>query len=748
MKKIYGTLLLIGGIAFGQNTPIDSIKQNDSINQLNEAVIIGKKEKMLPGSGEVITKKELEKLNQPDINKVLRTVPGVNVRDEEGFGLRPNIGLRGTAVNRSAKITIMEDGILMAPAAYADPSAYYFPTFARMESLEIIKGSSQIKYGPYTIGGVLNMVSSQIPDRFKAFGTVGYGNFNTNQQRIFIGDSSNPIDYAFEVNRLASNGFKELDNGGNTGFERRDFMGKLRWKTKEEAKIQQAFSLKFLTMTEKGNESYLGLTFEDFKNNPNRRYAATQKDNLDLSHEHLIFNHSILPFHNLSINTSAYYTKTFRDWGRVNSIGGQEVLNIIKDPLTHAVPYQIMTGQANGAVVFQNGARIFNTKGIQTNLKYNFETGKIKHELQLGLRYHEDKADRTATSSNFTMTNGTMLLTTAGIKGNAENEIRNAYAFAGYLQYDIKLHNLTISPGIRFENINLRLTKYGKNDYARQGTSLQLAGNDLSTVYLPGVGINYTLTNEMNFFGGVHKGFSPPGTPSETSTTQAEPENAINYELGYRIHKKGLKAQLVGFLNEYKNILGADTMAGGGMGTGDLFNAGQASVKGIEVGIDYDLMSNLNKDAKYKLPLGIAYTYTDARFNETFINGGGDWGKGQINADDFIPFITPHLLTASLGYENEKFDFTLIGRFVSETRTKPGQDDFIVPSDAITYNQVNSIDKYWVFDVSANYKFSENITLFTLINNVLNNEYIVANLPQGYRPGMPFASNLGLKWAF
>lgn len=413
MKKVFLLPALFYSLnLFSQAPNQDTIKNQE----LDPVVIVGDRAKYISGSGQYINTLKIEKLNQPNVNNVLRIVPGVNVRDEEGFGLRPNIGLRGTPVNRSAKITLMEDGILIAPAPYADPAAYYFPTFSRMQGIEVLKGSSQIKYGPYTVGGAINLLSTVIPNTFKGFAQVGLGSFGTNQQRIWVGDSRKNIDYVFEINRIASNGFKVLPNGENTGFDRRDVMGKIRWHTDEDAKIAQSVMLKMVASVEDGNETYLGLTYEDFQTNRLSRYAATQKDILDMNHNHLSLTHTISPVEGLKFHTTAYYSFTYRDWARVNSIAGQSLNNILQNPASFANAYQVMTGNANGAIDYQSAERTFFSKGIQTNAQYLFVKNDWTHKIQFGMRYHLDQADRFATRSAYNMTNGTMILSAAGIK--------------------------------------------------------------------------------------------------------------------------------------------------------------------------------------------------------------------------------------------------------------------------------------------------------------------------------------------
>jgi Fe(3+) dicitrate transport protein len=82
-------------------------------------------------------------------------------------------------------------------------------------------------------------------------------------------------------------------------------------------------------------------------------------------------------------------------------------------------------------------------------------------------------------------------------------------------------------------------------------------------------------------------------------------ENSLNTELGFRFDKGALHGEVIGYYNNFSNLQGSDSMSGGA-GTGDLFNAGAATVKGIELLATYDVIDNREK--RFKLPT-LSYTH-------------------------------------------------------------------------------------------------------------------------------------------
>lgn len=693
--------------------------------------------KDLPGSAYYLSPKELEKFNYTDINKTLRSIPGVNIQEEDGFGLRPNIGLRGTGVERSSKITIMEDGILIAPAPYSAPAAYYFPTIGRMQAVEILKGSSQIKYGPYTTGGAINLISTQIPSDLKAKISLMGGSFGGRNLHAFVGNSHTYFGYSVEAMQYSSDGFKKLDNDGNTGFDKKDFIAKFRVNTKSTAKIYQSLSFKVGTSIENSNDTYLGITREDFETSPFRRYSASQKDEMNTNQTQLSATYSIRPAKFVTLTSTVYRNDFHRNWYKLDGVKDSSgtktsIAKILADPSSFQNAYDIITGQTSinsDAFYLKGNNRTYYAQGIQTILGFDLKTGAVKHDIDLGFRYHQDNMDRFQYEDQYKMSNNTMMMTKAGTPGTESNRTSDAIAAATYIQYKLMYKKLTATAGVRNEQIWLHDRDFGKSDPERTGKNLVQSYNEVN-VFIPGIAVDYKINSSIASFVGVHKGFAPPGAKDG-----ARPEESVNYEAGIKFYKKAISSQLVFFFNDYKNLLGSDLAASGGAGTGELFNGGAAESKGIEFQLIYDVLSTFKMKAN--MPVTVGYTYTDAYFRSGFNSDFEDWGT--VNAGDVLPYLANHQLAVNLSFEHAKFSINFGSKYTSEMRTVAGSGS--IPTEEL-------IPSYFIMDAGAKYNVHKNISLVLNVINLTNQVYLVSTRPAGLRPGMPRAFQLGLKANF
>ncbi|HFA48235.1 MAG TPA: TonB-dependent receptor [Bacteroidetes bacterium] len=693
--------------------------------------------KDIPGSAHYLSPLDLEKFSYTDISQTLRAVPGVNLQEEDGFGLRPNIGLRGTGSERSSKITVMEDGVLSAPAPYAAPAAYYFPTIGRMQAVEVLKGSSQIRFGPYTTGGAINLISTAIPEKFSGKLQLLGGSFGNRNLHAYAGGSQQNFAYLVETFQYQSNGFKKLDSGGETGFDKKDYLAKFRLNTGPKAKIYQSLTFKIGQSEETSNETYLGLTDADFAASPYRRYAASQMDEMNTQHEQYSLRHVVQFSKNVDLTTTAYRNNFHRNWYKLDKVltaDGQKasIAKVLENAAENAEAFGILTGQTSlndGALQVKANNRSYFSEGLQTILGWHFQTGNVRHKLDLGIRYHRDEIDRFQWVDAYKMDAGTMKLTDAGTHGTESNRVEKAKALATYLQYKLKVGNWTFIPGLRNENIKLERKDFGKNDPQRLGNNLSQRSNEVS-VWIPGIGVDYKFNPRLSLFGGVHKGFSPPGTKEGTA-----PEKSTNYELGTRWQKSRLSGQAVLFFNDYGNLLGSDLAAAGGTGSADLFNGGEVETKGLELQVSYDLLSN--KKEGWNMPVSLVYTYTDAQFQNSFDSSFEGWG--EVEKGDELPYLAHHQLTLLLNAGNQKFNFNLSGRYQDAMRTQAGQGK--IPGNQKT-------DGHFVLDLNASYFIQKNAAVFGSLTNVTDEVHVVARRPAGLRPGMPRAFMGGLKVRF
>jgi Fe(3+) dicitrate transport protein len=733
-------------ISLSESVEFVEISLEESASDLPGVTIVGGSKsaiRKIPGSVYYLSPKDLERFSYTDINRVLRNVPGVNYREEEGFGLRPNIGMRGSGHERTNTITVMEDGVLAAPAPYTAPAAYYFPNVGRMHGVEIMMGPSSIEHGPYTTGGAINFISTPIPDEFSGKMTLLGGRFASRHLHAVVGNSHDNIGYMVETLQFGSDGFKVLDNGGDTGFDRQDFTGKVRFNTNKDAKFYQSLTLKAGHARETSDETYLGITEDDFSATPYRRYAGSAADKMTTSHFQYSAMHNIKFNKNISVTTTAYRNEFTRNWYKLHSVydslgNKYSIAGALNNPSGANDVYDYLTGAINsapGALEVRANNRAYLVHGIQTRVDYELpRIGNIDHKVSASIRYHEDEMDRFQWEDNYTMINGNMSLYEKGVPGSQENRIESAQAIASFVHYQMGFNRFTFTPGLRHELIDLYRIDFGKNDIERLGTDINERSNQVS-VFVPGIGTNYSLTEKLDVFAGLHKGFAPPGSLPET-----KPEESWNYEFGTRYNNRNMQIQVVGFYNDYQNILGSDLAASGAMGTGDLFNAGAARIFGAEVFTTIDILPFLTSKAdelNFSLPITLNYTYTNATFQSDSDLDFKEWGEVRVN--DIIPYIAPHQLGINVGLEHNKFALNLNARYMGAMRTIPGRG-FDVSEEVIK--------DYIVIDFSASYRVSKNFGVFVNAMNLMNEVYMVGLLPAGYRPGMPFGFNIGVKASF
>lgn len=719
--------------SFAQQLPEIS---NDSIYPLDEVIIkgntiLGNKfvAKNRTGAAYYLSGEELSEFSYTDINRVLKKIPGVNFYEEDGFGLRPNVSIRGTSPERTSKIVIMEDGILISPAPYSASAAYYFPSVIRMQAVEVLKGSSQIQYGPYTTGGAINFVSTEIPESFRGIVSTSYGSFNTGQLHTTVGDSFNNFGYLLEYLNFNSDGFKSLENNLNTGFDINEVTSKLRYTTSENVRFKQNFELKFHHYDEISNETYLGLTEADFEKKPFSRYAASEKDRMVAAHVQYVLTHEINFSEKLKIVSNVYHNGFKRNWYKLDDVvfngDSQKIAKVFSNPSQYADHYLIL----NGALDAENSLRVkannreYVSKGIQTKIDSHwYGNNDSFHDLEIGFRFHYDEEDRFQWEDVYNINNGFMSLGAYGEKGAQGNRVSSANAFASYVMYRYKYKGLTIAPGLRYESIKLSRDDYGKSNPLRTKSDLISRENSVS-VFIPGIGLNYTLNNKISLFGGIHKGFSPPG-----NSIGEKAEESINVEAGVRLSYNKLNAEIIAYRNAYSNLLGNDLAASGGTGELDPFNAGKALVSGLEVLVQ----SNFYENKNISVPLSISYTFTNAEFLSDYGSNEDIWG--EVNNGDRIPYIPQHLLNSSISLQTSKFDFNLNANY---------NGAFSTVADGSV-----EIPSYFVVDASVGYKLSSNMTLRSKVINLFDEAYAVSRVPAGLRPGHPFGVYAGFDLTF
>jgi Fe(3+) dicitrate transport protein len=402
---------------------------------------------------------------------------------------------------------------------------------------------------------------------------------------------------------------------------------------------------------------------------------------------------------------------------------------VLRAPAANPERLAILAGadSAPNALIVRHNNRTYYGAGVQSVLGLSVSRAAVRHQLEIGVRYHRDEEDRFQQDDGYQMIGGRMVLTRPGAPGSQSNQIAAARALAGFVSDTITWGRWSASPGFRYEHIDLSQTTYARTDPGRTGSTV-VAIADVDAV-VPGVGLGYAAGPGVGLFAGVHWGFAPPGPGAVDGT---EVEHSVNYELGARVQRGTTRSEVVGFFNDYGNLLGRDTLATGGSGDGRLFNGGRARVYGVEVSAQWNPAAAMGLASE--LPVRFAYTYTHAEFRNSFQSQYGPWGNVRIG--DELPYVPGHQVYASVETDHRTWRARMEGFYVGRMRTTAGQGAHVAG---------DSTDSYLVLTVSGEWAVTDGASLFASVQNLADNVYIVARHPAGARPGLPRLVQAGLR---
>ncbi len=665
--------------------------------------------RQIPGSFEVVDRATLESTHPLNFTEALRKVSGVYVRDDEGFGARPHISIRGTNPTRSTKVLLLEDGIPLTYAPYGDNASYYHPPIDRYEGIEVLKGSGQILYGPVTVGGVINYLTPNPPEKPAGSVTFLGGNRDYLNLHANYGWTWKKTGVLLDFLRKQGDGARENVHSG---------INDANFKVITSLGTQHALTLRGNYYNEKSNVTYSGLREDEFAANP--RENPFENDFFFGDRYGVSLTHSFVIRHNLLLTTNAYGSLFYRDWWRQSSNSGQRP-NDAADPNCG--------GMANLNTTCGNEGRLrdYYHWGVEPRFRALSSWGHVRNETDFGVRVHYERQQRR-------QMNGATPTARTGVLVE-DNERKNA-AYSAFLQNRFVLGKWAVTPGLRIERI----------DYERINRLTGVFGETELTELIPGIGVAYNPTERLSLFAGAHRGFAPPRTEdiisnSTGAVVELDPERSWNYEIGARLAPvNGLRAAATFFRTDYENQIVPASVAGGLGAT--LTNGGETLHQGFELSARLD--TGILRGSRHNFYTQVAYTFLrTAEFTGPRFSSIPGFTTVSVSGNR-LPYAPEHLLNATVGYSHP---FGLEALVESVTVSRQFGDDLNTVA-ATPDGQRGILPGYTVWNTTVNYHREElHSTFFFTVKNLLDRTYIV-DRTRGLLPGYPRLFQAGVKYTF
>ncbi|WP_201294539.1 TonB-dependent receptor family protein [Colwellia sp. 20A7] len=502
------------------------------------------------GSVVVVNRQQIEKIQPLSTEDILRRIPGINTKSEEETSIVANFGIRGLSASES-KSLMLEDGVPVAPGLFIGNERYFNPRIQRIEQVEVLKGSSSLRYGPSTIGGVVNYQTKTPDDGVMLTGRAG--SFNMQEVSLEAGGKSASGD-AFAgivATHATSDGFMDK------GYEMTDVMAKAGVILSNGQKI----GLKISRYENDADISYRGLLKDDYLAGADYNPGAddkflTDRTAFDINHELTISDRATL-------KTLVYWSEVSRDYWR----------------------YDVDTDASNsaGRWVYQDtltgNNRSFERVGIETRLTLDHQLFGMTADSEFGLRFMQEE-------SNDTRIRATRAADRTGINDRHRIDSADSYAAHGQTRIEVTEH-FAITPGLRVESYEQKRLILTEDNSTAKTTNTEV---------LPGIGATYNLSESAQVYGGVYRAFSPAsnGVALDGLTDQdLDGERSTNYELGLRGNKGDINYEVAAFAMDFSN----QVVTGNSDPNLSQSNGGKTEHLGMEFMLGYKLGGGFSIDS-------------------------------------------------------------------------------------------------------------------------------------------------------
>ncbi|MBA3974664.1 MAG: Fe3+-dicitrate receptor [Candidatus Solibacter sp.] len=665
-----------------------------------------------PGSVDVIEQAALIQSRVFSFDEALRKLPGLSTRMEEGFSLRPNIGIRGLDPTRSRNVLLMEDGVPLAYAPYGDNASYYHPPIDRFESIEVVKGSGQILWGPRTVGGVLNYVTPAVPGKPSGSLSLAGGNRDYFNGHLRYGGTWGATGLLLDATRKQGEGSR--DNV-------RSALNDLNFKILRPLGSRQALALKLNYYGEDSRVTYSGLRLAEWlaapRSNPFRNDSFVG-DRFGGAVSHTA---SLSP--NAILNTNVYGSAFLRDWWRQSSNSAQRP-NDSADPAC--------AGMANLHTTCGNEGRLrqYSTWGFDPKLRLSHSLFGVRGEFDAGFRAHFEVQERIQKNGDAPRSRDGRIV---------ENNRRTTQGYSTFVQNRFFFGDFTLTPGLRIEHV-----RYDRTNRLFNGGAGVFGKADL-TQFIPGIGGAWNPNQSITVFAGVHRGFAPPRAEDIINNSggfvELDSELSWNYEAGIRARAgRAASFDATWFRTDYQNQIVPASLAGG-IGS-VLTSAGKTLHQGAEFSGRLDQRNFLGSG--HALWLRGAATWIPTARYQGLRYSAVSGSSAVLISGNRLPYAPESLLTASAGWTHRRGSNFMVE--MVHTGRQFGDDLNTVNSTAD--GQRGPVPGNVIWNATFNVPLEAwRTTAFVTVKNLFD-RLILVDRVRGMVPGSPRLIQAGFRWEF